>query len=118
MIRNLQSTGATSRSITLTWDELSCVDHNGILIGYRIEYGTMMFDSMEIATGTSITVNGLLPLTTYMFRVAAVNGNGTSPYGSTINSQTSVLTVLTAGIDSIRTSQSSKLLLLKSCALP
>ena len=73
-VQNLRSTGATLNSITVTWDELNCVDRNGELTGYRIEYGTTTFDNMERVTGTSFTATGLFPLTTYMFRVAAVNG--------------------------------------------
>ncbi len=70
----------TFYSITVRWDELSCVDHNGELTEYRIEYGITPSDNMETVTGTSFTATGLLPLTTYMFRVAAMNGNGTGPY--------------------------------------
>ena len=88
MVQSLRSTGATFSSITLTWDVLSCVDHNGALTGYRIQYGTTTFNNMEIVTGTSFTATGLNSDTTYMFRVAAVNGNGSGPHSTTVNERT------------------------------
>ena len=88
MVQNLSTTGAAF-NITVTWDELSCVDRNGELTGYRIEYGTTTFDNMETVAVASFTATGLCPLTTYMFRVAAVNSNGTGPYSTTVNSTTS-----------------------------
>ena len=93
VVQDLQSTGATFSSIMLTWNELSCVDRNGLLTGYRIEYGTTTFDNTEMVTGvsnTSFTATGLNPSTTYMFRVAAVNGNGTSEPYTIANFSTSV----------------------------
>ena len=85
MVENLQNISATPNSITLTWNALRCVNRNGALTGYKIQYG----DNMETVTGTSFTATGLIPLTTYMFRVAAVNGNGTGPYSTTVSSMTS-----------------------------
>ncbi len=93
MVQSLSSTDATFYSITVTWDELSCVNHNGELTGYRIDYGTTTFDNMTTDTGTSFTATGLLPLTDHMFRVAAVNGNRTGPYSTTVTGRTSANTV-------------------------
>ena len=82
---NIRST-ATTISITLMWDRLSCVDRNGEITGYRILYGTTTpLDQTEMITGTSssdrtFTASGLVPLTTYMFRIAAVNSDGVGPY--------------------------------------
>ena len=83
--RNIRST-ITAISITLMWDRLSCVDRNGEITGYRILYGTTTpLDQTEMITGTSssdrtFTASGLVPLTTYMFRIAAVNSDGVGPY--------------------------------------
>ena len=62
----------------LTWDELSCVERNGALTGYRIEYGTTTFDNNKMlmgASNTTVIVTNLNPDTNYMFRVAGVNSN-------------------------------------------
>ena len=65
---------------------------NGNITGYTIEYGTTMFDRTAAITGTSggnrtFTATGLLPLTTYMLRIAAVNSNGTGPFSNPISVQ-------------------------------
>ena len=80
--RNFTSTGSTSTSITLSWDRVLCEDRNGNITGYSIQYGITFF---ETSTGTSpsnrtFTASGLVPLTTYMFRIAAVNSHGEGPY--------------------------------------
>ena len=73
------------------WDRLSCVDRNGEITGYRIQYGTTTpLDQTEMITGTSasnrtFTASGLVPLTTYMFRIAAVNSDGVGPYSNEDN---------------------------------
>ena len=85
MVQNLTNTSVTFTNITLTWDELSCVNRNGALTGYRIEYGTTTFNNMETVTGTSFIATSLCPHTAYMFRVAAVNGNGIGSYSTTVN---------------------------------
>ena len=62
------------------------MDRNGEITGYRILYGTTTpLDQTEMITGTSasdrtFTASGLVPLTTYMFRIAAVNSIGVGPY--------------------------------------
>ena len=62
------------------------MDRNGEITGYRILYGTTTpLDQTEMTTGSSasdrtFTASGLVPLTTYMFRIAAVNSDGVGPY--------------------------------------
>ena len=77
------------------------MDHNGVLTGYLVEYGTTTFDNMEAVAGalltTTFTITGLLPLTTYIFRVAAVNTNGTGTYSSIVDTQTLLSTGIIQG---------------------
>ena len=82
---NLHSTLSTATTITLTWDEINCVDRNGVVTGYMVQYGITTFNTLLNVTGTSasdrtFTASGLVPLTTYMFRIAAVNSDGVGPY--------------------------------------
>ena len=80
---NITSTDSTATIITLKWDGLSCEDRNGEITGYRIQYGITDPDTNN---GTSsyrtFTASGLVPLTTYMFRIAAVNSDGVGPYSA------------------------------------
>ena len=84
---NITST-STPTSITVMWDRLSCVDRNGEITGYRIQYGITTLSTTVNITGTSasdrtFTAYGLVPLTTYMFRIAAINSDGVGPYSNT-----------------------------------
>ena len=90
MIANLRSTNASSSTITVTWDELSCMDTNGEITGYRIEYGMTNFDrNQTVASEWSFTATELLPLTNYSFQVAAINLDGRGLYSTRLNTSTS-----------------------------
>ena len=84
MVQNLQNSSVTSTSISVRWDALSCVDRNGGIPDYRIEYGT----TTSTLPGTSFTANRLRPSTTYNFRVAGVRGSQTGLYSSTLSIMT------------------------------
>ena len=63
------------------------MDRNGEITAYRIQYGVTTLSTTVNITGTSasdmiFTASGLVPLTTYMFRIAAVNSDGVGPYSS------------------------------------
>ena len=91
MIDNVRTIGATFSSVTLTWDKLDCVDRNGELTTYRIEYDTTTSNitgNDTNTTTTTFTVTGLNPNTTYMFRVAGVNSNGTGIQSTTVYEST------------------------------
>ena len=87
-VQMLRIINASFSSISLTWDELSCEDHNGPLTGYRVEYGNVSFETSEVVSGVAFTATGLLPLTTYMFRVAAVSENGSGVFSAPVNQTT------------------------------
>ena len=71
----------TSRSITVTWDTIECIERNGILTGY-----TVVFQEPGWANVSSNTVDRtfsateLTPFTNYTFQVAGVNDVGTGPF--------------------------------------
>ena len=63
------------------------MDRNGNVTGYVVQYGITSFDNTITIHGTStenrtLNATDLDPLTTYMFRVAAVNVDGTGPYST------------------------------------
>jgi len=88
--RNLVVSSSTTTSITLTWDRISCMDRNGNITGYKIQYGITAFDQTMMFNGTSessriFTLGDLVTTNRYKFRVAGVNINGTGPYREVTN---------------------------------
>ncbi len=80
----------TSRSITVTWDTINCIERNGIITSYTVEFGpsgnpTMMTGITEL----TFTANRLTPFTNYTFRGAGVNSAGTGVYSTIITFTTS-----------------------------
>ena len=82
---NILSSNIMARNLSATW---SVPTHpNGVITGYRLEY-RLLLDPMtnlpgEVVTAaetpasvTTATALGLLPVTTYEFRVVAINGAG------------------------------------------
>ena len=80
---------ATSRSVTLSWTQIRCIERNGPITKYTVEFrkvgGPLI--SGVVVNRTFIT-SGLIPYTNYTFRVAGVNDNGTGPFSNV----TSILT--------------------------
>ena len=88
---------------TVMWDRLSCVDRNGEITGYRIQYGiTTLSTTVNIigksASDRTFTASGLVPLTTYMFRIAAVNSDGVGLYSNLERFNTTFPTGIVIGI--------------------
>ena len=75
----------TSSSITLEWEPLNCIDENGIITGYSVQYGVL---GSGIVNGTSVagdnvtgaTLSDLVSSTNYLIEVAAMNAAGVGPY--------------------------------------
>ena len=79
----------TSRSITVTWDTIECIERNGIITNY-----TAVFQEQGGANVPGNTVDRtfsateLTPFTSYTFQVAGVNDVGTG-------SLTDIITITT-----------------------
>ena len=85
------SASSSSRSILVTWETIDCIEHNGVITGYSVEFqdegGAGIPDEVM---GESFTASGLTPNTSYTFRVAGVNANGTGPYTELITINTAI----------------------------
>ncbi|TML23288.1 MAG: hypothetical protein E6G35_14360 [Actinobacteria bacterium] len=74
----LHVTGTTSTSVSLAWTASTGAT------GYRVYRGT----SVTTVTGTSATITGLNPGTTYSFAVSATNSGGESAKSGTVSATT------------------------------
>ena len=82
---NLTYKTITSMSITLTWRNINCTQHNGVITHFGVQYhwkldGVLVMMNIENSNTTNYTVDGLLPFTEYRFRIAGVNSEGPGPY--------------------------------------
>ena len=80
---NLVAT-VTSRTITVTWEPIACIERNGIIEEYSVifnELGGRLLPGVE--SGRSFSAEGLQPFTFYTFQVAGVSRGGLGPYTPT-----------------------------------
>ncbi len=74
-----------STNITLTWTEIDCLDRNGVITSYMIQYREGTNTDMTITTPSSATthvITGLKPFTQYTFTVAGVNSVGSGSFSN------------------------------------
>ena len=75
----------TFSSITVQWEAVDCIHHNGDITGYLVRYGVQGSGSTQINDDiggevTQTIISGLESSTTYSIQVAAVNSAGTGVY--------------------------------------
>lgn len=75
--------------IFLRWRELLCVQQNGPIVGYVVQYFATCGADRHIQLNKSVVtpgdiINDLTPDTEYAFQVAAVNVNGTGAFSEVI----------------------------------
>ena len=76
----------TPRSITVTWDEIECIERNGVITGYEVRFRrqgeTGTIDGQQV--GRTFMASGLRPFTNYEFEVAGVNDRGSGLFTGVI----------------------------------
>ena len=88
---NINTTSTTSRSVGMSWTQIRCIERNGPITNYTVEFyemGGAMIPGVVHMVNRTFTASGLAPYTNYTFRVAGVNDNGTGPFSNV----TSILT--------------------------
>ena len=75
-------TSSTRDTITVQWEEVDCIDRNGLITGYRIRTMTSGEDDMSktVDDFREATISGLSPSTEYTVSVAAMNNQDIGPY--------------------------------------
>ena len=77
-----------STEVSLRWREVPCIQQNGPINGYVVQYfathGANRDAQNKLVVTTEDIIGGLTPNTEYVFQVAAVNVNGTGPFSEPI----------------------------------
>ena len=74
---------ANSNPIMISWTEVECIEQNGPITHYIIQFGTSCDDLQTENTADNsmnYTINGLTPNTEYIIQVAAANMHGRGPF--------------------------------------
>ena len=75
----------TANSTTISWTQISCIDRNGHITGYRILYGPVNTAPVTLdhqSTSTSRDFTGLSPFTNYVFSVSGVSSQGAGAFSA------------------------------------
>ena len=89
---NITFENINSTSMTISWDEIDCLNQNGVIEEYWVYLTYNISETEQERTldsdQTSITVNGLFPNTSYKVQIAAVNSNGSGPFSDAVTHTT------------------------------
>ena len=80
----------TSSSITVQWEMVPCIEQNGDITGYSVEYTGGGTGTIPVMGGDTmmVIIQNLMPSTTYSIQVAAVNNFGAGPFSAFKEQQT------------------------------
>ena len=84
--QNVMVTSVDPASLMVSWQPPPQVDHNGPITGHVIQYtriGSSDMMSVNVNSGTTHTISGLVAYVGYSVTVAAMNVDGTGPYSNT-----------------------------------
>ena len=70
--------------MNVTWGEVNCTQRNGKITDYYVTYSISGAEDavMSVTNQFMLMVNGLYPLTQYIFKVAAIKNHEIGPYRS------------------------------------
>ena len=76
----------TGSTITVKWEPVDCIHHNGDITGYLVQYrvlGNEKTQTISVA-GEQTTLSMLMSFATYSIEVAAVNSAGIGEFSPAI----------------------------------
>ena len=83
--QNVTVTSVNPASLNVSWQPPAMIDHNGIITGHVIQYtrvGSSDIMSVNVNSGTTHTISGLVAYVNYSVTVAARTVNGTGPFSN------------------------------------
>ena len=81
--QNVMVTSVNPASLMVSWQPPPPIHHNGPITGHVIQYtGGGTSDMMNVNSGTTHTISGLVAFVGYSVTVAAVTVNGTGPFSN------------------------------------
>ena len=81
--QNVMVTSVNPVSLRVSWQPPPLIDHNGPITGHVIQYtrvGSSDMMSVNVTSGTTHTIQGLIAYVNYFVTVAAMTVNGTGPF--------------------------------------
>ena len=84
---NVMVTSVDPSSLMVSWDPPVEIDRNGPITGYVIQYtrvGSSDMMSVNVDSGTTHTISGLVLLAEYLVTVAAMTVNGTGQFSDAV----------------------------------
>ena len=80
----------TARSVNVSWNEIECIERNGMITNYAVEFSSLggsVIPGVLMMNERRFTASGLTPFTNYTFQVAGINSNGTGPFSDLVTIQ-------------------------------
>ena len=81
----------TSRSVNVSWNEIECIERNGMITNYTVEFSSLggsVIPGVLMVNERRFIASGLTPFTNYTFRVAGINTYGVGPFSNVTTIQT------------------------------
>ena len=83
--QNVMVTSVNPASLRVSWELPSTINYNGPITGHVIRYtGGGTSDMMNVNSGTTYTISGLVAFVDYLVIVAARTVNGTGPFSNAV----------------------------------
>ena len=88
--QNVMVTSVNPASLRVSWQLPSTINYNGPITGHVIQYTRdgISSDMMNVNSGTTHTISGLVAFVDYSVTVAVVNANGTGPFSIAVVQRT------------------------------
>jgi hypothetical protein len=89
-VMGVAASNVEARSVTYEWDEMECGERGGVLLYYQVlvwrqEGANQITEAnVDVRTGRSHTIKGLVPYTQYGMKVRYVNRVGAGPYSQNL----------------------------------